>query len=368
MRAPTSRIPIKTEADITRAVIEANRLARLEGFAEQDANKLATAVSELVRNILKYAGSGDATISTVAQEERRGLKVVVRDTGPGIANIDEAMRDHFSSSGTLGLGLPGVKRMVDDFHIASTVGKGTTVTVHMWAGPARAPEGARLNADVVRTAHLREGRRTGGRGWGGVLAPDDGATDVECAYFIRPCLGERLSGDDVLVDRRGDHVLVLVVDGLGHGRQAHEAAVRAKRCLRAEWSIDPVANVQALHRELENTVGAAVGLAVFDVPSLTARYVGIGNTVMRQMGGPVGRVPSVEGTVGGRVRPPRAQRVQLQRRDTVLFYTDGVSDRFDVHDVPQVRYEPLPSVVRSIVERYGKSHDDATCVAVRFGA
>ncbi len=93
---------------------------------------IATAVSELARNILKYADSGEIRLRVVAKGFRRGIEVVAEDRGPGISNPDEALKDHFSSSGTLGLGLPGVKRMMDEFQLESAPQQGTRVTVRKW--------------------------------------------------------------------------------------------------------------------------------------------------------------------------------------------------------------------------------------------
>jgi serine/threonine-protein kinase RsbT len=127
------RIAIHTEPDATRAIMQARRSAAAAGFDPARVTMLGTVASELVRNILKYAGSGDLIIRQIEEHAVRGLELIATDRGPGIADIDNALRDHVSTSGTLGLGLPGVKRMTDEMHIESTLGKGTTVTVRKWA-------------------------------------------------------------------------------------------------------------------------------------------------------------------------------------------------------------------------------------------
>ena len=93
---------------------------------------IATAVSELVRNILKYAGSGEIRLRRVKEKAGRGVEIEAVDHGPGISDCEAAMQDHFSSSGTLGLGLPGVKRMMDEFSLESAPGEGTRVTARKW--------------------------------------------------------------------------------------------------------------------------------------------------------------------------------------------------------------------------------------------
>ena len=107
-------------------------LAQEIGFDSAAVQMIRTAVSELARNIVKYAESGVITVKAITESDRSGIEVLCSDRGPGIENIARALDDHFSSSGTLGLGLPGVKRMMDEFEIQSTPGTGTDVTIRKW--------------------------------------------------------------------------------------------------------------------------------------------------------------------------------------------------------------------------------------------
>ena len=127
-----SWIQVRSEADTIQAVLQTKRMAHSLGFDEYNCQMISTAVSELVRNILKYAGSGEVIIVPLTQERRTGIEIVVKDRGPGIADLDQAMQDNFSSSGTLGLGLPGVKRLMDEFEINSEVNVGTQVVIKQW--------------------------------------------------------------------------------------------------------------------------------------------------------------------------------------------------------------------------------------------
>ncbi len=123
---------IRTESDASRTVLESTLYAREAGFEETPSRMIATAVSELVRNILKYAGTGEIRLRRVKKMGGRGIEVEAIDRGPGIVDCEAAMQDHFSSGGTLGLGLPAVKRMMDDFSLESTPGEGTRVTARKW--------------------------------------------------------------------------------------------------------------------------------------------------------------------------------------------------------------------------------------------
>ena len=125
-------VPIKADTDIVVARQQGRELATELGFVSTDATLLATAISELARNIVCYAKYGEIVIALVQSGDRVGITVVARDKGPGIANISLAMQDGFSTSGGLGLGLPGVKRLMDEFHLVSDANAGTTVTIKKW--------------------------------------------------------------------------------------------------------------------------------------------------------------------------------------------------------------------------------------------
>jgi serine/threonine-protein kinase RsbT len=125
-------IPIRSDRDIVTARQHGRLLARDAGMAVTDATLVATAISELARNIVLYAKHGQVALMPIENGSRRGVTIVASDVGPGIVELDRAMELGYSTSGNLGLGLPGVKRLMDEFEIVSEVGKGTRVTVTKW--------------------------------------------------------------------------------------------------------------------------------------------------------------------------------------------------------------------------------------------
>ena len=125
-------IEINDELDVVRATMEARRLARLIGFKETEQYQISTATSELATNIYRYANKGKIILRIIKGEIRRGIEVIAEDQGPGIKDIERALQEGFSTSKSLGIGLPGVKRLMDDFDIKSENGKGTRVTVRKW--------------------------------------------------------------------------------------------------------------------------------------------------------------------------------------------------------------------------------------------
>jgi serine/threonine-protein kinase RsbT len=123
---------ITSEADIVLARQKGRALSVTLGFSAGEATLIATAISELARNIVLYAGQGEVIIERLERGRRTGVSVVARDEGPGIPDVDHVMQVGYSTSGGLGLGLPGVRRLMDDFEIVSEVDKGTCVTARKW--------------------------------------------------------------------------------------------------------------------------------------------------------------------------------------------------------------------------------------------
>ena len=127
-----ARVLITRDGDIVAARQKGRDLATQAGFSGSDLTIIATAISEIARNIVVYAKRGEMSLSVVEKDGRNGILVIARDDGPGIADIAKAMRDGFSTGNSLGLGLPGAKRLMDEFEITSTVGRGTIVTMRKW--------------------------------------------------------------------------------------------------------------------------------------------------------------------------------------------------------------------------------------------
>lgn len=125
-------VPIRADADVLLARQKARELAKSLKFSSSELTLIATAISEVARNIVTYAKEGEIVLHLVSKGPRRGIRVVAHDEGPGIADVTRAMEDGFSTSSSLGLGLPGSKRLMDDFDIVSALGKGTTVTMTKW--------------------------------------------------------------------------------------------------------------------------------------------------------------------------------------------------------------------------------------------
>ncbi|MER2028732.1 MAG: anti-sigma regulatory factor [Solibacillus sp.] len=127
-----STVEIVTEWDIVAARQLGRNEAKAIGFGAVDQARITTAISELARNIYLYARAGEVTIERISNEEKVGLRIIAADKGPGITNLKKVMEDGYSTSGGLGAGLPGVKRLMDTMDIQSTVGSGTSIVIEKW--------------------------------------------------------------------------------------------------------------------------------------------------------------------------------------------------------------------------------------------
>jgi serine/threonine-protein kinase RsbT len=130
---PETRVVIGQEADIVTARQKGRELAAQGGFSRTEQTLIATAISEVARNIVEYAQRGEIMLSAIEHGGRRGIMVVARDSGPGISDLELAMSDGYSTKNSLGVGLPGAKRIMDEFALLSVLGEGTTITMKKWA-------------------------------------------------------------------------------------------------------------------------------------------------------------------------------------------------------------------------------------------
>ncbi len=188
----------------------------------------------------------------------------------------------------------------------------------------------------------------------------------EWGTWGRPCGGELVSGDTAVVVQLGSEVACAVVDVLGHGPDAHELAKHIEGFLEKKISTDPIATLYLLHSELRGTRGAVAGVAVFDPVTGKVRFGGCGNVVARRMGSQEVRLNSAEGTLGQSIRTPSEQTVILQKRDVLLMHTDGVKSRFGMNDYPNIYYEHASTIAKTVVDKFSRSYDDATCLALRY--
>lgn len=351
------RFQIARALDLQLAVLRCQRSALLLGATDLERSVIATIVSELGSNVLKYAAPGTVEVRRVRRGGASEVEITAFDAGPGIADVELALSDHYSSGRTLGLGLPGVRRMADEIEIRANPDGGTTVRVRKrLSGTASGAGGGNGNDDRPATLGAAGDR------W-------------QAAATVRPRAGGRVAGDLATVVEGGDHVLLAIVDATGHGPAANGVARELIGRLRERFAAaaDP-ANVAALLHDLHETcigtIGAAAGLGVIDTRDARLAYLAVGNVRAAVLGARPFTGVSRDGVLGRRWPTPFVQRTTLAPGDLLLMWTDGLPEAL-ARTLRDRRHGPTPgeAVARladRIVEAHGKHHDDVACLVTRW--
>ena len=192
---------------------------------------------------------------------------------------------------------------------------------------------------------------------------------IESGIYVRPCDGETLSGDVVLVQPQGDGVFAVVIDVLGHGPDAHRLGVQLIAAL-SGWLPEaappaPEGALAVLHESARGTRGAAAAVAWLDTRTLEGWVAGVGNVRCRLFGAETKTFEFGEGVLGQRVRTPRSTSFALRPTDVVILFSDGVAGRFRNDDYPSLGLDPAPAIAFNVVSRFGKGIDDASCAVMR---
>ena len=313
--------PITRSIDVRMAVAAIQQAELFPGLSSLQRSNVGTIISELGTNILKYAHSGRILLRAIRCGQHQGIEVLAIDDGPGIANISQAMQDHFTTGRTLGLGLGAVQRLASEFQLRCPPEGGTHARAVCW-----------INADPA-AADERQQACPGELHWHSVMRN-------------RPALGERLSGDCLLVLDHGSLSIRVLIDGTGHGPIAHQIAGEAAGAIEQafhELLGEPPSNAQQIstrstseldalllsvlhssHGRMRGSRGAAVGIAASDRRRPELHFLGVGNTRILHLGYKGWEGVSRDGQLGVSFRTPTVQHYPIQPGDVVLQASDGL--------------------------------------------
>ena len=319
-------------------IAEARRAAALLGHMNNLTPDLVAqaslVISELCTNILKYAVRGEVLLNALCDNGKcYGLDIVALDRGPGITNLDAALKDGFSTGGSLGIGLGTMHRAASLFDVYSAAGVGTAVLTRLLEKKVAPP-------------------------------PDDGFT---VGSRMTPIRNEVVSGDSWSLLCFDQTLAVAVVDGLGHGTKAAEAAHAAidafHRNLR---QAGPAQTIQFAHQALLSTRGAVMAVASIDPQAQTLRFAGLGNiNAVIHARGVVTRLGSTDGTVGYGARKARESSVAWLPQSTLILNSDGLSSRWTLAKHPGL-LACHPVLIAALLHRdFARDTDDATVVVIR---
>ncbi|SNQ62044.1 putative anti-sigma regulatory factor, serine/threonine protein kinase [Candidatus Methanoperedens nitroreducens] len=322
------RIIVTFETDVLRARRAGREMAHSLGFDEIGAGEIETAISELATNLIKHAAKyGEIILIPLNDEGRTGIEVRSEDKGRGIKNIEMAMKEGGSTAGTLGIGLSGVKRLMDEFSIESQAGKGTTVVARKWL--------------------LK-----------------DASQGMKFSVFARPRIGEDVSGDAYFIKRFSSYVIFSVIDVLGHGRDAHDVALSVLKILEDNYT-EPLAKIiDICHTGLRHTRGAAMALCRVNFKLKKFEHVGIGNVETRVFGATEPVEPFFfNGTLGMAMENYRVIEYPYIEGMAIVLFSDGISRRFDLSQ--QMLTKTPQEIAKFIFDNYARDTDDATVLVAK---
>jgi anti-sigma regulatory factor (Ser/Thr protein kinase) len=301
----------------------ATRIAKEINLPDGRAGEAAIVVTEIATNLRRHADDGSLVFRILRTSDRAGLGIVAVDGGPGMADPGRSAGDGYTTGGTLGIGLGAIERLSSWCDSVSIPGEGTVMAADIWSGPAPARP--------------------------------------SLACLTRAVTGEEVCGDAVAVRDGRYRTVVLVVDGLGHGPLAAQAAAVAVRAFEERPYTTAGAAATELHRALAGTRGAAIAVADINADADSVTYAGIGNIAgwIVDTSGRRGMV-SMPGIAGHRARRVQEWRYDLPAGARVVLHSDGLTDKWTPRPT-LVSRDPIIGAAM-LLRDAGTRHDDASVV------
>lgn len=301
------------------------------GFHTEDAGRAALVATEICTNLVKHGGGGELIVKQISDGTRRGIELLGLDKGPGMEDVGKCLRDGYSTSGSPGTGLGAMERLSQRFDIYSRVGLGTAVLAQLWPD-SRQPSPQRL----------------------------------EIGAWVIPKPGETHCGDDWCYTERVEGVLVLAIDGLGHGFLASQAAAAACRVFETEKHRPAIRLMHSLHEALRPTRGAAATLIEIDWDAGRATSVAVGNVQAALVNGnEIKRIAADNGIVGHVISRPR-ELVHDCRSDSVLIvHSDGLTANWQLGRYPGLMQHHAALIAGVLYRDCKRGRDDSLIVVIR---
>lgn len=302
------------------------------GLDENRLGAIALATTEMATNLVKHVGSGYLLVQRISEREGDGVRIISADRGPGIRDLAKALSDGHSTAGSMGSGLGAIKRLANTFEIYSIPGGGALIGIEFW----------------------RSNR-------GPTVAPP-----IEFGVVAEPILGECVSGDGWRVVSNQDRVTVMLVDGLGHGVMASEAALEAERIFSVSREASLSNIVSDTHGALRKTRGAAMALARIDAAKGLLTFAGVGNigaAIVTEAGSR--SLASHNGTVGQSISRVQEFTYPWTAGSLLILHSDGLTTRWDLERYPGLRSKD-PSLIAALLHRdFYRGRDDVTVLVAR---
>ncbi len=331
--AASARLSIRDSLDRATALQQVRALGSALGFPVTDIEEICLAVAELTANLVRHAGHGNLTLTPLHSSNRAGIEVAAQDQGPGIRNIEQSLADGHSTAGGLGYGLGTVNRLMDEMEISSSVGLNTSVVCRRW----------------MRAANQ-------------VLMPS--VWDIGVATRSRR-MG-RENGDAFVIREWQDKLLVGVIDGLGHGEFAQQAALAAQGYARSHYDLPLDKIFSGANRACLGTRGVVMALARFESPN-QMHLATVGDIEARAWSAPDRTLFKVQRGILGTCSMPQVviQEKKWSPGWLLVLHSDGLQTHWQWQDFPGLEREPTEVIARRLLHALATKDDDATVLAVR---
>jgi len=324
------RVEDRSAVAAARRAIEA--LASRCGLDQEATSRAALVAVELGTNLVKHAGGGTLLLGPSVATDEPCIDLIAMDSGEGIADLETALSDGFSTAGSGGTGLGAVRRQASFLDVVSWPGRGTVILARI---------------------HKRSGMR-----------PE---VDLPWGALCLAKAGEEVCGDGFAVRGAGRSLHLLLCDGLGHGAAAAQASQEAIRLFRANSTPEPEAMVQTLHLGLRPTRGAAVAVASIDLEARLLAYSGIGNIAATLVGSAGFRkLVSHNGTAGLVARHIHAFQYSYGPETLLVMHSDGLGSSWALDRYPGLSSHDPMLIAGVLCRDYRKERDDATVLVARL--
>jgi anti-sigma regulatory factor (Ser/Thr protein kinase) len=325
------QFPIGDSSEVAPARRGVSALATRLGFNVEDAGRASLVATEIGTNLIKHGGGGELLAKTITSGARTGIELLGLDKGPGIDDLSKCLRDGYSTGGSPGTGLGAIERISQHFDIYSRPGHGTAVLAQLW------PDAKRPPPDPLE--------------FGTLVVPKPGETECGDAY----CCHERPGG-----------VLILGVDGLGHGLGAAQATAAACRAFDTMKHQTPTVIMQLLHEALRPTRGAAITLMDMDWAQGRATSIGVGNVIPALVnGGDIKRLAIDNGIVGHVISRPRELHYPCSPDTVLIMHSDGLTANWQLDRYPGLMQHHVALIAGVLYRDCKRGRDDSMVVVVR---
>jgi anti-sigma regulatory factor (Ser/Thr protein kinase) len=311
-------------------------MAKSLGFSPEGCAQLDLVTRELGSNLIEHASGGMIRASRLETSERLGIRLESEDHGPGIADVERAVVDGYSTRGSLGIGLGTVNRLMDNLEFHSNPDSGLHVVCERWV---RSRERALFAKDMI------------------------------FGVATRACRLQTVNGDTFVIKQWQGNALTSVIDGLGHGTFAQRAAFTARHYLEEHYDQPLEAIFRGVERACRATRGVVMAIARFDLMTHKLTIANVGNVEVRLFGSEKHSTPMVRrGIVGLNAPRPVSVEYPWDNSMTLVMHSDGLHTHWNVEQFPELLKEDPRIIAARLLEALGKFEDDATVVIARRAA